>query len=111
MLPTFRDFWASVTNKLATPPPVDPVIERLRQISQEVVAEKRAMDHRAQQAIHEMQAIEPPKPLWPMIYDPDADQLFPLDQRRFVIGCVTAGFDHGVLDELRRETTHETVRP
>jgi hypothetical protein len=27
---------------------------------------------------------------------------FPFDQRRFVIGCVTAGFDYGVLDELRR---------
>ena len=26
---------------------------------------------------------------------------FPLDQRRFVSGCVTAGFDHGLLDELR----------
>ncbi len=26
---------------------------------------------------------------------------FPLDQRRFVSGCVTAGFDHGLLAELR----------
>jgi hypothetical protein len=26
---------------------------------------------------------------------------FPLDQRRFVTGCVTAGFDYGLLDELR----------
>lgn len=26
---------------------------------------------------------------------------FPLDQRRFVAGCVTAGFDYGLLDELR----------
>lgn len=27
---------------------------------------------------------------------------FPFDQRRFVTGCVTAGFDHGLLAELRR---------
>lgn len=26
---------------------------------------------------------------------------FPFDQRRFVTGCVTAGFDHGLLAELR----------
>jgi hypothetical protein len=26
---------------------------------------------------------------------------FPFDQRRFVAGCVTAGFDHGLLQELR----------
>nr|WP_090344906.1 hypothetical protein [Mycolicibacterium malmesburyense]CRL76780.1 hypothetical protein CPGR_04088 [Mycolicibacterium malmesburyense] len=26
---------------------------------------------------------------------------FPFDQRRFVEGCVTAGFDHGLLTELR----------
>lgn len=31
---------------------------------------------------------------------------FPFDQRRFVSGCVTAGFDHGLLTELRaREGT------
>jgi hypothetical protein len=29
-------------------------------------------------------------------------QRFPLDQRRFVTGCVTAGFDYGLLDELRQ---------
>jgi hypothetical protein len=28
---------------------------------------------------------------------------FPLDQRRFVTGCVTAGFDHGLLQELRND--------
>jgi hypothetical protein len=28
-------------------------------------------------------------------------QRFPLDQWRFVAGCVTAGFDHGLLAELR----------
>lgn len=28
-------------------------------------------------------------------------QRFPFDQRRFVTGCVTAGFDHGLLQELR----------
>lgn len=28
-------------------------------------------------------------------------QRFPFDQRRFVTGCVTAGFDHGLLVELR----------
>lgn len=28
---------------------------------------------------------------------------FPFDQRRFVTGCVTAGFDHGLLAELRSE--------
>ncbi|MFV8241903.1 hypothetical protein [Mycolicibacterium peregrinum] len=28
-------------------------------------------------------------------------QRFPFDQRRFVTGCVTAGFDHGLLAELR----------
>lgn len=28
---------------------------------------------------------------------------FPFDQRRFVTGCVTAGFDHGLLNELRSE--------
>ncbi|MCV7286726.1 hypothetical protein H7J87_15465 [Mycolicibacterium wolinskyi] len=32
-------------------------------------------------------------------------QRFPLDQRRFVTGCVTAGFDHGLLDELRHGGT------
>lgn len=26
---------------------------------------------------------------------------FPFDQRRFVTGCVTAGFDHGLMAELR----------
>ena len=26
---------------------------------------------------------------------------FPLNQRQFVTGCVTAGFDHGLLAELR----------
>ena len=26
---------------------------------------------------------------------------FPFDQRRFVTGCVTVGFDHGLLAELR----------
>jgi hypothetical protein len=26
---------------------------------------------------------------------------FPFDQRHFVVGCVTAGFDHGLLHELR----------
>lgn len=30
-------------------------------------------------------------------------QRFPFDQQRFVTGCVTAGFDHGLLDELRRD--------
>lgn len=29
-------------------------------------------------------------------------QRFPFDQHRFVTGCVTAGFDHGLLNELRR---------
>ena len=29
-------------------------------------------------------------------------QRFPLDQQRFVSGCVTAGFDQGLLAELRR---------
>ncbi|MDO3175895.1 hypothetical protein [Mycobacteroides abscessus] len=29
-------------------------------------------------------------------------QRFPFDQRRFVTGCVTTGFDHGLLTELRR---------
>lgn len=28
---------------------------------------------------------------------------FPFDQRRFVTGCVTAGFDHGLLAELKRQ--------
>ncbi|MDM2096418.1 hypothetical protein PP348_20300 [Mycobacteroides abscessus] len=28
---------------------------------------------------------------------------FPFDQRRFVTGCVTAGFDHGLLAELRQQ--------
>lgn len=28
---------------------------------------------------------------------------FPADQRRFVRGCVAAGFDHGLLDELRND--------
>lgn len=28
-------------------------------------------------------------------------QRFPFDQRRFVTGCVTSGFDHGLLVELR----------
>ncbi|MGJ6122344.1 hypothetical protein QN239_07185 [Mycolicibacterium sp. Y3] len=28
---------------------------------------------------------------------------FPLDQRRFVTGCVAAGFDHGLLAELKRQ--------
>lgn len=28
-------------------------------------------------------------------------QRFPFDQRRFVAGCVTTGFDHGLLAELR----------
>jgi hypothetical protein len=36
---------------------------------------------------------------------------FPFDQRRFVTGCVSAGFDNGLLSELRRGSTHETVRP
>lgn len=27
---------------------------------------------------------------------------FPFDQRRFVTGCLTAGFDHGLLTELRK---------
>jgi hypothetical protein len=30
-------------------------------------------------------------------------QRFPFDQRRFVTGCVTAGFDHGLLQELRSD--------
>jgi hypothetical protein len=29
---------------------------------------------------------------------------FPFDQRRFVTGCVTAGFDHGLLHELRSDS-------
>jgi len=28
---------------------------------------------------------------------------FPFDQHRFVTGCVTAGFDHGLLAELKRQ--------
>jgi hypothetical protein len=32
-------------------------------------------------------------------------QRFPFDQRRFVTGCVNAGFDHGLLAELRSEST------
>lgn len=30
---------------------------------------------------------------------------FPFDQRRFVAGCVTAGFDHGLLAEIRSGET------
>lgn len=30
-------------------------------------------------------------------------QRFPFDQHRFVTGCVTAGFDHGLLAELKRQ--------
>jgi hypothetical protein len=30
-------------------------------------------------------------------------QRFPFDQRRFVTGCITADFDHGLLNELRSE--------
>jgi hypothetical protein len=36
------------------------------------------------------------------VYLQALSERFPLDQRRFVIGCLTAGFDDGVLDELRR---------
>jgi hypothetical protein len=36
------------------------------------------------------------------VYLQALSERFPLDQRLFVIGCVTAGFDYGVLDELRR---------
>jgi hypothetical protein len=36
------------------------------------------------------------------VYLQALSERFPLDQRRFVIGCVTAGFDDGVLNELRR---------
>ena len=35
---------------------------------------------------------------------------FPFDQRRFVTGCVTAGFDHGLLDELRHGVRSEPKR-
>jgi hypothetical protein len=68
-LPSFGDLWNWVTGQLAAPPPVDPLIERLQQISRQVVAEKRAMDHRAQQAIHEMEAIARPKHLGSKVYD------------------------------------------
>jgi hypothetical protein len=73
-LPAFQDLWNQVTGGLAAPPPVDPVTERLRQISHQVVAEKRAMDHRAQQAIHEMQAIVPAEHLGFMVYDDASDE-------------------------------------
>ncbi|WP_068182376.1 hypothetical protein [Mycobacterium sp. UM_CSW] len=56
-LPCFEDLWNGVTCLAAAPPPVDPLIERLRQISQQLVEEKRAMDRRAQQVIRAMQAV------------------------------------------------------
>lgn len=37
------------------------------------------------------------------VYLQALSERFPLDQRRFVIGCVTAGFDHGLLQELRSD--------
>ena len=73
MLPASEHLWASVTKRLAQPA-VDPVIQRLREISQEVVAEKRAMDHRAQQVIHEMQAIATAKQLAFLVYDDVSDE-------------------------------------
>jgi 3-deoxy-D-manno-octulosonic acid (KDO) 8-phosphate synthase len=71
-LPAFQDLWNQVTGRLVAPPSVDPVIERLRQTGQEVVAEKRAMDYRAHQAILDMQAIVSAKQLGPPIVYDDA---------------------------------------
>lgn len=68
-LPPFDNLWNGVTRLLTGPPPGDPVIERLRQISQVVVAEKRAMDRRAGQAIHAIKAIAPARLLEPEVDD------------------------------------------
>lgn len=72
-LPAFQRMWNQVTDRLAAPP-VDPLIDRLRNLSQEVVEEKRAMDHRAQQVIHEMQAIAAAKQFGFLVYDDASDE-------------------------------------
>jgi len=68
-LPSFEDLWNSVTCLLGAPPPVDPLIERLQQISEQVVEEKRAMDRRAQQAIDAMRVVASVQQVGPMVHD------------------------------------------